>query len=268
MRHRAYRCVAIVALLFAGAASGSAQQYLFYAPAPTTLSAAQQADKKDGILVQEVQVQKGDTLYGLSRKFSGHGTWYPQILLFNEISDPNKIYTGHVLKIPVTQKEPAAPSAPARKEKQAAAASREDAPAAPQPPRRAAAVKPAPAGAPAIELSISDLKKTDAGRSKKREVKKKSEAAEKKSASMPDRPAASAGGRYESKVVHEPLRSAQSQPASSQKLFEQAVTAYRKDDCRSALELFDRFLNENPASPLAPDASLYKAECYLKLAGQ
>lgn len=53
--------------------------------------------------------------------------------------------------------------------------------------------------------------------------------------------------------------------AAGQNLFENAVRAYRQDDCKTALELFDRYLAENQASPLAADASFYKAECYLKL---
>ncbi|MFZ2949775.1 MAG: hypothetical protein WA003_09860, partial [Desulfuromonadaceae bacterium] len=53
-----------------------------------------------------------------------------------------------------------------------------------------------------------------------------------------------------------------------QELFEEAVTSYRQDNCRTALELLDRFLVGNPDSPLAADANLYKADCYLKLSAQ
>ena len=56
--------------------------------------------------------------------------------------------------------------------------------------------------------------------------------------------------------------------ASGHKLFEAAVKAYRQDDCRTALELLDRYLTDNSGSPLAADAQLYKAECYLKLSAQ
>lgn len=51
-------------------------------------------------------------------------------------------------------------------------------------------------------------------------------------------------------------------------LFAAAVSAYKGGDCRRAVELFDRFLAEAPASPLSADATLYRADCYLKLAGQ
>jgi TolA-binding protein len=55
---------------------------------------------------------------------------------------------------------------------------------------------------------------------------------------------------------------------TGQKLFEAAVKSYRQDDCRTALEQFDRYLADNSGSPLAADANLYKAECYLKLSAQ
>jgi TolA-binding protein len=56
--------------------------------------------------------------------------------------------------------------------------------------------------------------------------------------------------------------------ASEQRQFERAVKAYRLGDYRRAVELFDRFLADYPASSLAADASLYKAECYLKQSSQ
>ena len=46
------------------------------------------------------------------------------------------------------------------------------------------------------------------------------------------------------------------------------LDAIGRDRLLPAAELFDRFLAEYPASALAADASLYKAECYLKLSSQ
>jgi TolA-binding protein len=54
---------------------------------------------------------------------------------------------------------------------------------------------------------------------------------------------------------------------NGQKIFEQALKAFRRDDFGGALELFDRFLADSPNSPLAADANLYRAECYLKQSG-
>jgi hypothetical protein len=56
--------------------------------------------------------------------------------------------------------------------------------------------------------------------------------------------------------------------ASGQILFESAVKAYRLDDCHKALELLDRYLADHSGSPLAADATLYKADCFLKLSAQ
>ena len=47
-------------------------------------------------------VQKGDTLWGLAKKFYGNGSMYTKIYEANKdkITNPNLIYVGQVLKIP------------------------------------------------------------------------------------------------------------------------------------------------------------------------
>jgi TolA-binding protein len=109
------------------------------------------------------------------------------------------------------------------------------------------------------ELSLSDLK-TVATKKKKENSKKQNAGHTKKKQSYTD----------SAKTTSSPLSSAthKSAETAGQKLFEAAVKAYRKDDCRTALELLDRYLAENSGSPLAADANLYKAECYLKLSAQ
>jgi TolA-binding protein len=87
-------------------------------------------------------------------------------------------------------------------------------------------------------------------------------------ATRPRRQKSAAGGTPHAGQAAAAARPAAADGASGQKLFERAITAYRKDDCRTALELFDRFLSAHPSSPLAADATLYKAECYLKQSGQ
>ncbi len=203
--------IAAAILLCAVAAPAWSQQFYLYAP--KAVSPEENIQKSAGILVREVQVRKGDTLSGLSRKFSGRGSYYPQILLFNEIKDPNKIYTGDTLRLPVKPKH-----ASLRKQKSTGPA-----------PNRAAEA----------------------------------------SASTPPHPQAhvkAAAPAKQAKAAKQPA--ADVDTSAGQKLFERAIKAYRQDDCRTALELFDRFLAENPASPLAADANLYKAECYLKQSGQ
>jgi LysM repeat protein len=238
-----YACgIAVAIFLLVDVPSGwSQQQYLY---SPTTVGAEGNAQGKDGVLVQDVPVQKGDTLYGISRKFSGHGSYYPQILLFNDIKDPNRIYPGNVFKVPIPRNTVSGQidKVSLKNEKSAEPVS--------------AAIVPTSADAPAVQkqtpvtdLSLHDLKKVDTGKEKKRTAKEKGTATAKKQAAGEKQHAATGS-------------------TQAQKLFENAMKAYRQDDCKTALELFDRFLAENQGSPLAADASLYKAECYLKLSSQ
>jgi LysM repeat protein len=225
MTHRVVGMVVMVALL-AGATPGWSQQYYLYVPRP--VAAEEKVQKKDGILVKEVEVRKGDTLYGISRRFSGRGSYYPQILLFNDIKNPNLIYTGHVLKIPVSRS-----AATERTVK-------------PHLQSRAPLV---PSVEPAAAVPAGDVNKGVA-EDKKRDLKQKA--------------AAPAG--TQAKATEPPATPAAA--SSEQMLFERAIKAYQQDDIRTAVELFDRFLAEYPSSALAADASLYKAECYLKQSRQ
>ena len=210
--------ITIAIVLLAGTTPGWSQQQYLYVPKP--VAAEEKVRKNDGILVQEVPVKKGDSLYRISRKFSGHGSYYPQILLFNEIKDPNKIYPGNRLKIPVSRSAATAHAAHPHVQSQ---------------------VPKAP--------SAGDLKKGVAVAEKKRNLKHK--------AAAPITPA---------KSVKPPTAAVAT--SSEQRLFERAIKAYRQADYRTALELFDRFLADHPSSALAADASLYKAECYLKQSNQ
>ena len=200
--------LAVVVLMLSSGTAALCQQSYLYSPRPVT--PGEKVQSGDGIMVREVQIQKGDTLYGLSRASSGHGTYYPQILLFNDIKNPDRIYAGDTLRIPVAPDRPQA-----RKDHTGGGT--------------------APGGA----VPRPRRQKATTGT-----------ADHVKQATTIPRPAAAADA------------------ATGQKLFQRAVTAYRREDCRTALELFDRFLTANPSSPLAADATLYKAECYLKQSGQ
>ena len=45
-------------------------------------------------------VQRGDTLWGIAKKFYGNGSKYPEIAKANNISNPDIIHTGQVILIP------------------------------------------------------------------------------------------------------------------------------------------------------------------------
>lgn len=223
------------------------QQYFLYTPQPVV--SGQKRPAQDSVLVREIEIQKGDTLYGLSRKYSGKGMYYPQILLFNSIKNPNLIYQGKTLKVPVSQSDTSSDgnsSAAAPKAKTTSIEKK-------TPTNRQPA---APASQPNTELSLSDLKSSAAAKGGANRHSRKKGSTHARKATVREVPA--------------PAASLESAPhaATGQKLFEAAVKAYRNDDCKTALELLDRYLADNSGSPLAADASLYKAECYLKMSAQ
>jgi LysM repeat protein len=74
--------------------------YFQYLPSP--LETETTPTREDGILVKKITIRKGDTLSNLSRHYAGRGYYYPQILLFNKISDPNLIIAGRELLVPVS----------------------------------------------------------------------------------------------------------------------------------------------------------------------
>ena len=120
-----------------------------------------------------------------------------------------------------------------------------------------------------MELSPSDLRKLEVKSEKRAKVRRRKAPEQYKRVSgEPQKVKQTVGeGRTAERA---PGESSASSPAeeTGQQLFSQAVKAYRQDDFRTALDLFDRYLTANPGSPLAADASLYKAECYMKLSNQ
>lgn len=199
---------AVAFSLLLASAVGSTE-YL-YTPVPADSPTATAAD---GVLVREVTVRKGDTLHRLSRQFSGKGGYYPQILLFNDLKNPNLIHPGEVLRIPVTRRSGARESAAA------------------QGPTAAAARRHAPAPA--------------------------------------KRHADTAPARRNTTVDHGAAASPARQPASAATAERSAYAGIEKTlrtgDCRAALPLLDTFIATYPDSPLAPEAALNRAECYLKI---
>lgn len=195
-------CTIFIAFIISMSIPAWGQQFLLYSPQPVL--SGQKSPTQEGIVVQEIEIQKGDTLFGLSRKFSGHGMYFPQILLFNNIKNPDLIYPGNILRIPVSHKE-------------------------------------------TVASENIDSKSTDAPRKPKSTVGIKT-------VLQPE---------ARTRIITSPAGA-----SSGQKLFEAAAKAYRQDDCRSALELLDRYLADYSGSALAADATLYKAECYMIMSAQ
>lgn len=182
-------------VLLLGVSASWGADYL-YAP-----HQVQNGQHEEGVLVREVTVKKGNTLSGLSKKYSGHGYYYPQILLFNQIKNPHRIYPGEVIRVPLGKHQPHKPTQEA---KQQASVTAGRAAAAPQPASKR--TEPATAGAPATGAESS--------------------------------------------------------------AYAAALATFKQGDCDHAIKQFDEFISRYPHSSLLPEATLNRAECYLKLSSK
>lgn len=185
--------IPLLALLLCGATASWGGDYL-YAPRPVDGT-----EPAEGVLVREITVKKGDTLSHLSKRYSGRGYYYPQILLFNEIRNPHRIQVGQVVRVPLSRK---------------AAGKHEQHVVAEKAPER---------------QSLAQELTTDV-------PKKKSE-------------------KQRSVAV----------PQGERNAYSHAMESFKKGDCEAAIKQFDRFISRYPSSPLLPEATLNRAECYLKL---
>lgn len=270
---RRFCLAAVMTFIYLGTAPAWGEQYYRYEP--QTVAPDDKAGG-NGVLVKEISIQKGDTLYDLSHKYSGKGYFYPQILLFNDIKNPNKIYTGDMIRVPVSKNE--ATNSYTSQSTKNDTTSKQVA----SKKMRKKATKPAGINknTPA-ELSLSDLQQLDATATQKKISKLKTShkkyngktkitKAKDTLAAKTIEPAPVLT-QQESLPVVQPQFSSETSivtnSTDSQKSFAQALNAYQQENFTKALELFDRFISENPNSPLAADANLYKAECYLKQSG-
>lgn len=189
-----------VALLAYSAQPVLAADQLLYEPRP--VEAGQVAPKPgEGVLVERITIKRGDTLGKISRRYSGHRSYFPQILLFNQIRNPDRIYVGNSLLVPV---KPGAST------------------------------------------------ETSASTSRKEQTPTESQARPSKHSTRQAGRANGNGTKARSET-------------KAQNLFEESVSAYRRGDCRKAVKGFDRFLEAYPDSPLAADATLLRADCFLRL---
>lgn len=99
---RALTAVAVPCLLVVCLFPGSARsnEYFHYLPSPADSETTPVSTQ--GILVKKITIRRGDTLSAISRHYAGKSRYYPQILLFNRISNPNLIIAGKELLVPVS----------------------------------------------------------------------------------------------------------------------------------------------------------------------
>ncbi len=99
--------IALVIILAAAASPAvAADEYRLYRP--EKVQTQNIPSPGEGVLTKTIIIQKGDTLKKLSRRYSGRDSFFPQILLFNRIKDPDLILAGAQLQIPLTNLESAA----------------------------------------------------------------------------------------------------------------------------------------------------------------
>jgi LysM repeat protein len=90
----------LITFLFSYAVPANSDEYYLYAPKPVE-TAQVPPNPADGVLVKNITIRRGDTLSALSREYAGRGAYYPQILLFNKIKNPNRIFAGNKLLVPL-----------------------------------------------------------------------------------------------------------------------------------------------------------------------
>jgi LysM repeat protein len=214
-----------------------------------------QIQVKDGVAYREITVQKGDSLFSISRNFSREGASYAEILRLNAIKHPDLIHIGDIIKVPVATGRTGNKETSAQLPRPGEPVLLKEPPAA------------QPAGAPVSLPSLTSPKPAYAGKIGENPPAQQTPQIQPVAGALSEAPRAA-----EHPV---PARTDQGQALtvsrntqSGQKLFEQAVKSYRKNDCQAAIQLFARFLAENTDSIFAPDASMYNADCYLKLSGQ
>ena len=95
------RLLLTLLLLLLAVPATAAESDLIYRPEPVTGTFPSKPE--EGILVRTITIKRGDTLSRLSKRYAGKGNYFPQILLFNRINDPNLIYTGDTLRVPVSR---------------------------------------------------------------------------------------------------------------------------------------------------------------------
>ncbi len=101
-------------IVLAGAASPAvaAEEYHLYKP--EKVQSQNIPAPGEGVLTRTITIQKGDTLSKLSRRYSGRSAFFPQILLFNGIKNPDLILAGAQLQVPLSQQS--ALSAPGKEQ--------------------------------------------------------------------------------------------------------------------------------------------------------
>ena len=91
-----------MAIILVGAVSQASVAEEYYLYKPEKVQSQNIPAQGSGVLTKTITIQKGDTLSKLSRRYSGRSAFFPQILLFNRIKNPDLIYSGAQLRVPLS----------------------------------------------------------------------------------------------------------------------------------------------------------------------
>lgn len=116
MTKRSLLTLCLLLLLAAGHAPCNGEELLLYTPKAATDDKAP-ASPDEGVLVKTVTVKRGDTLSKLSRKHIGIADYFPQMLVFNRIKNPDLIHPGDKVRVPVPAGKGVSKAAPAKAKK-------------------------------------------------------------------------------------------------------------------------------------------------------
>jgi len=252
----------LIATLATPVACGAEEFYL-YTPKP---AGAEQlpAGPEEGVLVRSITIKRGDTLSGISKKYLGKGTWYPELLVFNSIKNPDLIYTGRTLRVPV----------PPEKAAEAAKEAAEEKPAKPVKAQHGKRAKKQAAPVETAQPETSTRPETPASETNAPEavpeVAQPTSAAKAKAAgkAQPKAPAKAARPKAAAKKAAETEKQVSRTAPEELESYRQAKQAYLTGEYQKAMELFSDFLQKYPNSTSSADAALYRADSMMHLSGQ
>ena len=113
------RLFLIASILIPTLSAAAGENVLIYRP--ETVTGQLPSSPEEGIAVRTLTIKRGDSLSKLARRYAGKGYYFPQILLFNRIADPNRIIAGENIRVPIPP-SPHTVTSPAPSEPQPTAA--------------------------------------------------------------------------------------------------------------------------------------------------
>lgn len=193
------------------------------------------------LVLVELRVAKGDTLWKFAKRYLARSQYYAQFLVYNDIKNPNRIYPGQILWVPLSPLKDH-PEIFSGQPAPRWILLRSDLP---------APAQPASGGQP----GRSEKADPSSGEADRSAVEK----------ALPDQPAVPLPNRESilSPQAAPPVRDLsvrQADPVQAE--FEQDLNLFNRGECSTAAGRFESFLATYPDSPLRLRVEYYLAESY------